>query len=593
MGRNLPFRTIRSGPYMPSTPYTGNEGDAIIFRKNNLITRGKDGRFYEENYAGEGDLSEDLALGPLTGTITITEDSTNVMGTGTLFKTETRPGQRILILSGTDSWLVVPQRIVSDTEMVVWRAPDGSASGVRGFRMPRLFTIETQRGSSWWGNARRLDRGSIVGVGDGSLLVNGQPLIDDLPLTRNSKIALYDPLTDTYSVFTLGMDTPVAPTLAAVGGGTKGMSAGNYSLVITPARKQTAGWNNPSLRADVTITANQRVEITFPAMDTANGQNSWRVWVTPYSFTQGSDLNYLNGPWHYWIEVTDTDVSPAGGTFTTEWLDAEVEFNETVSFDNDPPVEAEFVELLDFKLVYISCQGQGFATHPEATSPGPFIVPTKPNNIEAAPLTLAFSTSPPESIIGAVSAQGRLYLLTPNHLQIAMATGNDITPIVIRPYWRDGFACPEQLVFVNGMLYGYTMGGPSRSTGEGDEMYAQRDWAADVRAITKFWNPGHVLMGYDPDTNLLLCYHIADHRNAAGFWTTRVLGYSLELGFWAFDRLMTSDEQDMIVSGLATVNNHLELVVGGRGFAQTDTFYRLTEDGFRRITEDFDFRVLE
>src|SRR6185503_16362271 len=128
-------------------------------------------------------------------------------------------------------------------------------------------------------------------------------------------------------------------------------------LVITPAGKQTDGFNNPSQRADVTIATNDMVRITFPAMDTANGQNAWQIWVTVFTQSLGADLGYLNGPWHFLMQITDEDVSPACGTFDVEWLDAEVMGNELVSFDNDPPPQAEFIHLLNYTPVWLSCRG--------------------------------------------------------------------------------------------------------------------------------------------------------------------------------------------------------------------------------------------
>ena len=461
--------------------------------------------------------------------------------------------------------------------------------------MPVLWAINDTRGTALRGNVLKLDRGSYLGVGDGTFRVNGSTLAGtSMTLSRHPKIALYDPVTNTYTVFSLGMDTPTSGfSAAAAGGGTKGMQGGIYSIVLTPARKQTVGYNNPTDKFTVTISTNGQVEITFPAMDTANGQNAWIVWVTTFQATLGASLDYLEGPWFRLRLVDDTEVSPAGGTVNFEWLDAEVENNELVSFNNDAPTDAEFVELLNAIPVWLSCQGQGYATHPEATSPGPFIVPAKRNNIEAAPLELAFSSSPPETILGAVSAQGRIYLLTINHLQIAQATPSDTVPILIRPFWKDGFANPYQLVFVNGNLYGYPVAGPSRSVGDGDEIEAERSWAADVYEIIQHWNPGQVLVGYDPENDMVVFIHSADRLNDAGFWTSRMLGFGIPQGFWIFDRRITSDTQDCIVSGLATIGDRLELLIGGRGVEGFDSQRLLTEDDNFLMTEDLDFLVWE
>jgi hypothetical protein len=342
------------------------------------------------------------------------------------------------------------------------------------------------------------------------------------------------------------------------------MQGGSYSIVITPARKETVGYNNPSDRADVTIATNDKISITFPAMDTANGQNAWIVWVTTFADTLGADLNYLNGPWHRFRLFDDTEVSPLGGTIEIEYYDAEVENNEIVSFNNDAPTDAEFVGILNNIPVWISCQGQGYDLHPAATSPGPFIVPAKPNNIEAAPLSLAFSSSPPETIIGAVSAQGRIYLLTVSHLQIAQATPSDVIPIVIRPFWKAGFANPYQVVFALGQLFGVPVSGPTRSAGDGDESLIEHDWAADVYEFTQHWNPGQQMIAVDPQNTMVVLIHAADKLNEAGFWTTRLLGYGLSQGFFIFDWTITSNTQDCIVSGVATIGDRLELIYGGR-----------------------------
>lgn len=544
-------------------PRTGDDS-STVFRKNNLITVGRNGRFFEEVYSGEGNLNEDLDKTALTGTLTLTEDSTTITGVGSLFFSECHLGQCISAETSDNSWELRPKRIISNTEMEVWKAPDGSAIGVIGWRLSRLNADETQRQTCLTGNGLGLDKGHYIGAGSGVVRTNGLPFSASWSLDRTPSLNLFDPVAGTYSNFPLGMGQPSGITAAAVAGGTKNMQAGSYSLVVARGRKQTGGYNNPSERIDVTLAADDVIRITFPAMDTAVGQSSWPVYVTPFQATLGADLRYLEGPWFFYIEVTDEMVSPSGGTFDIEYYDAEVIVNELASFNNDPPTDAEFVAGLNNIPVLISCQGQGAVTNPTQTSPGPFICPAKPTNIEAFPLELSFSTSPPETILGVLSAQGRLYLLTFNHLQIAQATPDPIVPILIRPYWKDGFTNPDQLVFVNGNLYGYPVAGPSRSIGEGDEIEAERSWAADVAEITKTWNPGHVLVGYDPFRDMVVFIHSSDRRNEAGFWCSRMLGYGISQNFWVFDRLITDDERDQMVSGVATVADRMELLAGGR-----------------------------
>jgi len=364
-------------------------------------------------------------------------------------------------------------------------------------------------------------------------------------------------------VFELGFDDAAQPSLAAVGGGIKGMQGANYSIVVTEARKETVSYGNPSLRADVTIATGDQIACTFPALTTP-GANARIVWVTTFTDSLGADLNYLNGPWHRLRLIDDTEVAAGGGTINLEWLDAEVENNELVSFNNDAPTDAEFVEMLNAIPVWISCQGQGNLTDPDFTSPGPFIVPAKPNNIEAAPLEFAFSSSPPETILGVTAAQGRLFLPTTNKLQIAQSTPSDVVPILIRPFWSDGFANPYQLDYIDGWLYAFTVGGPTRSIGEGDVVDTQRNWAADIYETTKHWIVGQVLNRYDPFNDAMIYFHAMDRLNDAGFWTTRWRAYGISVNEWIGAGELTADDKDMIVSGVATVGERLELIVSGR-----------------------------
>lgn len=564
----MPLRTVKSGPFVPTAPLVGELGDNSLFRKINMITQGRDGVFYEQSFAGMKSYGENFTLRAISGTLALTAGSTTITGSGTDFLTSLRIGQDILAKKSdnTDAWLLVVKQINSDTEFICGKAPDGSTSGALGYFMKRAFDLNNQRGVLETGNSIKLEKGSLLTVGSGVLYINGSVLAgSSLTASRKPQLSLLDPNTGDYTNFILGMDTPAAPALASIAGGTKGQQAGNYSIVITPNRKETGGFNNPSNRADVTLTMGDQIEITFPAMDTANGQNAWGIWATLYSDSLGADLNYLNGPWHLYGTVDDTVVSPAGGTYDIEYLDAEIERNDIITFDNFAPVDSEFVAYINGLPVYISCQGQGNASNPDATSPGPFIVPAKFENPEGVPLQTAYSTSPPETIIGFTLAQGTLYLLTQTHLQISIGTPQSSVPVLVRPFWKDGFMNPDQVTFVNGNLYGFPNSGPSMSVSTGDEQTAEKAWAAFVAEITSKWNPSQVKSVHDPKNNAICFFHAADHRNAAGFWTTAVLMYGLAQAQWIGYIVLSSDTEDTIVSGVATVGDSLDFVSGGRG----------------------------
>lgn len=529
----------------------------VVYRLQNAKIVGQGSLSYAQAYAGSLSLSQTIATSNITGTVAISNGSTTVTGTGTQFVTELNPGQYVLVVDSAThkSYLLAVRKIASATSFTAWRAPDETASGLTGVRLPIMFAVDQDIGTQIFGNTIRNDQGTLFGVGQGSFRANGSALSADFDLSRSPKIALFNSGAGTYTDFTLGMTTPAAPTAAAAGGGTKGMQAGNYSIVITPARTQTLGYNNPSPKVTVTIATNDKINLTFPAMDTTNGQNTWGVWVTRYADSLGSDLNYLEGPWYFLDTYTG---NTAGFTQSIEWLDAEVERNDLVTFNNDAPVAANFVVNLNNVLVWCSCQG------PNGSSPGPFIFPAKPGNIEAAPVDIAFSSSPPETILGVVSAAGRAYLLTTNHLQIAQGTPQTSVPILIRPFWSVGFTGPDQVCFVNDTLYGHSVQGPARSASDGVSGSEEFDFAVPVSEITDLWVSGHVKVAYDPHNNAVCYFHSADALNSSGFWTTRVLMFGLRQNAWIGDVTLSSTTQDMIVTGCAMVNNALYFLAGGR-----------------------------
>lgn len=526
------------------------------------------------------------------------------------------------------SYLLVVRSITDDTHFITWGTPSSSRSGTTGKRLPVIYAIDQDRFTQIFGNVVRNDRGTLLSVGQGVVRKNGTALSASLTATRAPQISLYNSGAGTYTNFPLGMNLssvtisaatnaavveltstahglstgdgitisgatgnwtaingswtitvtgvntftipvnsttfgaltgtpvyPARPTLTAVAGGTKNMQAGQYSVVIAPARTQTLGYNNPSQRAVVTLTANQRIQITFPAMDTANGQNAWLVGVTTFASTLGADLNYLEGPWYILDQFTG---STSGFTTFIEWYDAEVERNDLITFDNDPPPAANFVVMLNNVPVWISCQGLN------GSSPGPFIFPAKPGNIEAAPAVLAFSSSPPEIILGVLSADGRAYLLTNNGLQITQGTPQSDVPVLIRPFWSVGFTGPDQLISVNKTLYGHSVQGPTRSAPDGVPGSEELDFAIPVSEITDAWLAGQVKVGYDPISNSVCFIYACDSLNSSGFWTSRVLMYGLRQQEWIGNVVLSSTTQDMIVCGVATVNNTMTMLVGGR-----------------------------
>lgn len=546
------MRTFEAVPFVATSPRTGNERPSVL-RGKNLIFRGSEQTgYYYEVFAGLKDMGENIADAALTGTLSLTSGSTTVSGTGTAFLTELHIGQ--FVLAGSS--LLVVDDILSDTSFLSGRPAAATQSGQTGYRAGVIFPLNKRRGTLLRGNAFEFDKGTILAVGDGTLRVNGAALSGtSLTAARQPKIALYDSGTGNYSVFTLGMNQPTVPALADVAGGVKNMTAGNYSVRIAPFSSGANATGNSSENVTVTLTSGHKVEITFPAMDTAHGQDGWKLYVTLY----GSDQS-VQGPWYYHSTVTSADLggTGAGTTWEIEWLNNEVIGNDLLEFNNNPPPDTEFIAVVDGNPVYVSCDGKG------STSPGPVIFPAKPGNLAAAPVELRATISPPESIVGQVIGQARLFLMTPNALALAQATGRDDLPITTRPYWQTGFRNPYALIFINGRLMGFPVSGPTQSIADGDTVEEEHSFAAAIIELTRLWYAGGVLVAHDPANELVCFFHAADAVNGSGYYTTVCLPYSLRHNCWSVPIEFSSTTGDMIVSGAATVNGRLYVLCGGR-----------------------------
>lgn len=554
---------------------------------SNVWKRGTGESSYHECAAAPLNLSETIANTALTGTVATTASSRTITGTGTAFTTELHLGQAFLIVdvAGSQSFFCVVERIDSATSLVISRAPSSSVSGKTGYRLPIIFPVDTQRGTALRGNVVKLDKGTLFSVGDGTFRLDGAAISNTLVLTRAPKISILSG--STYNHYSLGMDTPGTPSAASVAGGTKGMIAASYAIRVTPERLATLGFNNPSVRAAVTLLATERIQITFPAVDTTHGQDAWGVWGTRYVDSQDtSGQNTINGPWFRVGQVAETALDGSRRA-NFEWLDGEVETQgaglagSLLTFDNDAPPNAEFVALFNGVPVWISTNGPG------DTSPGPFIRPAKPSNVEAAPAGLGYPTSPPELIIGAVPSEARLYLLTTNHLEIAQPTASDLVPVRISPYWKAGFKNPYQFINIDGELYASTNAGPFRSQ-EGNEDQVQIDWASPIAEFYKSWVKGHVMLEHDPSNDSVVYFHSAHSLNSAGFWTTRWWAFGRSAQEWIGEGVFSSSTQDMIVSGVAKVGSNLEILMGGR---KSDNTVEVKTYRFDQGTDAVDYYI--
>lgn len=365
---------------------------------------------------------------------------------------------------------------------------------------------------------------------------------------------------------------------------TKAMVAGAYGLRFAKASTKLGvpSYGNPGENIIVTLTAGQRIKIDFPAMDSNADANdphdAWRIY--------GTFATESTGVW-YWVKtVSSEDLgTTAAATYYLEYLDGELTaLSQLISFDNDVPCDAEYIASVTGYPVLVSCQGRGTTDRKTGTNPGPSVVPLKVNNFAAAPLVRddgsrsEVPTSPPETILGFYLAGGRLYLLTPNSLPIAVFTETSAFPIATRPFWKTGFSNPYALCFANGNLYGIAGAGLTRSVENGAPGSEDQDFAADVDEILSTLPVERGMAAVDPANGCVCFCYGGVSQNAEGFWQSLIIPLMLRSdGSESFGLpiLISSATRDMIISGVATVGNHLEFLAGGRngsGGIDAETF---------------------
>lgn len=564
--------------YHPTQPRTGDR-EPTLLRLGNLVLTGQNGMVYLEVYKGQSDLGETIPTEDITGTIAISADSTSVVGTGTTFTTELRSGQRFFV----DDFLLIVNQVTDDTHLTVYKAPTDPVAAAIAERAPVMYEIQGQRGTQILGNSVESDKGTILGAGFGTVRINGDVLSGvSMVLDGAPMIAIFDPATGLYAVYDLspGMQPPTtSPAAASVVGGTHNMQPGNFSARLVPGRTATQGYTNPGPQIPFTIAnAGERCELDFsggPAMDTAVGQTEWDI----YSCENLDSVPVnVQGPWNFVLTITQDELTLASDKAYLDFANAEINRLGLLDFNNDPPPPSGYVAFLEGGPVWISCRGKLSDTF------GPSIRPSKPRNIEAAPADWDVTSTPPQNILGVTTSLARLYFPTPTSLQQGLYIGTDVLqiqpPVSMRPYWRVGFIHEGQLVFVGQDLYGYPHQGPTRSVADADTV-SEQYFGQQIAEITKNWNSAYVFVGHDPKLDAICLFHSMDSQNDGGFWRTRVLLWGVQQNGYIGDSFIESDTRDMNVCSVATVNERLYFLAGGRLGAdiQVDTFAFNESDG--------------
>lgn len=578
----MPQFTLKPAYFMPSLPLGG--GEFAIYRGKNVKLRGTGSDLFYEAYAGSENLNEPLPSSVITGTLTFTEGGTVVLGNGTSFLDELHIGQKILCDNADAEFLVVRQ-ILSDISFINARPLQSSAVAQTASRCPRLFPLDIYRGSLIWGNGVIFDKGTICAVGDGVLYRNGAVLQgDSLTATRRAQIAIYDSSTGNYDVQPLGFggaDVPIAPTVTIVApGGSKNMSLGYYSFRVAYYSDVTTGYGNAS---DVILAAANApfqlvaanslwsVDFTSDVANRPTDADGYIIYQNSFSGSSAiSQVNAIQGGWFEATRVKFTDL--VANVLTYEAIDSDL--TTLASFDNDPPPDAEFITTFDGYNVLISTDGAGVGSGSRSvsTSPGSFISPQKADNNEGFPATLKVPTQFGEVIIGFVSIAGRTFVQTANKLQAVSGTGLPSAPFVCRVFWERGFVSPDNICAIGDTLYIFTSGGMFRSIATGDTSNEQFDFATFVKSLTATWASGYELSDFEPKNQEVCFIYSASRKNAQGYWESDILPLSLEQGGWNPPVVLSSPTRDMIVTGAAVVNGHLEFIAGGRRESDTNQF---------------------
>jgi hypothetical protein len=294
--------------------------------------------------------------------------------------------------------------------------------------------------------------------------------------------------------------------------------------------------------------------------------------ITP-PVASGSPL--MNGYFDQFVYPPDpTTASTTTATRKFSWISQELEGSDLLEFDNDPPPDASFLAVLDDIILLCSTEGRPDPVTGLPTSPGPGIRPSKPLNPEAYPAAAGTLVGPPEDIIGVLEGVGRVYIGTRNRIHIATLTGNNAAPIQVRPFWTAGITNPQQIVFVNGELYGYTGFGPTRSAGDGAVGSEEHTFGARVQNVTRNWVRERVRVGYDPVNRAVVYFHTQDQKSvitlpdgsvSEPIWKTMALPFMLDTQVWS-GLMFIHDPlglDDFHVSGVATVDGELFSAVHG------------------------------
>lgn len=588
------IKSLKAALFRPTTSVSGDEAPTV-YRGENLVLRGANlENPYFEAFPGNLDLAEtyDLTDFPLTGTLSFTAGSTAVVGSGTSFIDQLHPGQHIL--AGTQ--VLAVKSVTDDTHFTCSRAPDTTESGKTGYRLLQMSEVDGKRCVMCTGNVIEVGRGHMIAVGSGTVFINGAELDETLVATARPKAAIYQPATDDFDVVDLGYaSAPPQPTIEMIPGGTKMVEGNKHSFQLSywsGYPEGTNGYSDPCEAVlldtgmapiEIGATNNKfRMDLTPSLVGKPAHAKGFIIWGSQagkkttsivagggsVTTTSANEGHYESGPRLRVAKVLIADLLP-GDLYEFEYSDEEL--GEEVTGGNDRPVPSEFVSEVDGRPIYISNQGKATEDDGDGSNPGPGVVMGKYGNPDAAPLE--WSAKVGGAIVGFIAAVGRWFMMTSSGLEFIFSTGllgslslggvRPELPLSSRPYWKTGAANRYSINIIDDTLIGRSGGRFFKSVGSGDENVSKYDFGGVVEDITRDWNDGHVLTGNDAKNTQAIFFHTAAYKNAQGYWVTEILPYLL-YNAWLPKIVLSSSTRDMIVSGIATVDEKLEFVCGGR-----------------------------
>jgi hypothetical protein len=706
--------SLKPAAFVPSISYAGDEPRYVIRGKGLWLKSKSEKLMYAQAYKGSRDIGETIPTKQITGTISWTNGQDTISGAGTLFRTEFTVGTFVSAPNGSSNTFFVIEEIISDTSARVSRKFTDSEAGRNAYIHPVMQALGQKRATMIRGNVAKFRAGHLLGVGDGTVKLNGQDLSirqvevmtvstpssaganitvtatatgltgsplalsvavlngdtvtqvaakikaamdananitafsevaangdkiywikksaaandvtmnlaitaaggtgvtspanstnavagNTFALAKLPRYAMYNESSDVYTQVDFGIHLPtdtatepivtlgVSPTA-----GTKNMpnatfgvrvvakSDPNAGSVFGGTTGGTGGYSQPSSNYTIATGATgKRIRLTFnKPMNIGEGQNAYDIYVTQYIDATSSAINNTQGPWYYYQSVTAQDLasfnSVSDGTVSglfwdVEFADGELSvLNQLLSFDNFDPYDSEFVDLLPTESgitpIFFSCLGKKTAGRRQGTSPGPVLVPGKPDNPEAIMRDKPVSTFDGDNIVGVVNIRGRWWLLCENSLQTAILTGTNTAPITCRSFWDLGFRNRYNLKFFKDYAFGFSVGGFLRSISVGDTSDVDFDFSSEVDDYATDWICSHELTAYDPKNKAWL-FMFSGKDKDTGFYYTQVVPYIPNQKFWNAPIILDGrgQQESNTIGGAAGATTNLVVTVKAAG----------------------------